>query len=495
MTAARLLGLDVGTSGCKAIVFDRDWRVAATSHRRYDLLRSGEDGYELDAEMVWGSVREAIAEAHAAAGGRLDAVAVSALGDVVIPLGETGTPVRPCILDFDPRGRDEIREFSAGFGTTRLFQITGMPPIHINSLAKILWLRGHEPGAYQRVRRWATFEDFILEKLGARPVASWSMAARTMLFDVRKKAWSAEMLSAAGLEACRLPPVLPSGELVSTLAGDTAADLGFSPGAAACSGGHDMVCAAIGAGLDVEDRQTALDIMGTMEALIALTREPRLGGAMLERLYPCYPAWNEYLTLSLSLASGSVLDWYRGLLLVPACTGSAAAAVYEELLAGVDSAAPGDLVFLPHFAGVCNPVFDPDARGSFHGLSLNTGRRELAQGILEGLCFDLRTHVEGFRRSGIPVGKLKVVGGGSGSDAWLQMKANITGLELARSDIREASAMGAAALCGKAIGLIDNPYRAAGRMGFEERRFVPEPEAVRRFEEKYRRYRELNERV
>ena len=493
MNATRLLGLDVGTSGCKAMVFDRDWHVAASSHRRYDLTRVGENGYELDAEAVWACVREAVAEAHGRAGGKLDAVAVSAIGDVIIPLDGSGTPVRPCILDFDPRGKDEIRDFVAGFGETRLFEITGMPPIHINSLAKILWFRKNEPRTFRQVRRWATFEDYILQKLGAKPAASYSMAARTMLFDVRRKAWSAEVLSAAGLAEGDLPPAVPSGEVVSTLGGTAAEELGFSVGAAACSGGHDMVCAAVGAGLDPDDRGLGLDIMGTMEAVIVLMREPNLGRTMLEHLYPCYPAWNEYLSLSLSLASGSVLDWYRDLF--PGLLGAGDGDIYSKLLNGVDSGTPGDLLFMPYFAGVCNPVFNPDARGFLYGLSLHTDRRDLAQAILEGLCYDLKSHVEGFRCAGIPIQKLRIVGGGSSSDTWLQLKANITGLELARSEIHEASAMGAAALCGKAAGIIDNPYKAAGRMGLKETRFVPEPAAVRRFGERFQEYRALNERI
>ncbi len=494
MTAQRVLGLDVGTSGCKAIVFDSRWNIVARSQRRYGLIRVGEDGYELDAETVWEKLREAIREAHVRAGGKSDAVAVSALGDVIVPLDASGRPVRPCILDFDPRGKDEIHDFVEGFGRTRLYETTGMPPIHINSLAKILWIRKNEPRTYRQVRRWATFEDYILQMLGTRPAASYSMAARTMLFDVRRKAWAPDVLAAAGLGAGDLPEPVPSGEVIGTLGGGEAGELGFPAGAAACSGGHDMVCAAVGAGLDVNDPRTALDIMGTMEAVIVLTKKPNLEEAALRNLYPCYPAWKEYISLSLTLTSGSVLDWYRDLF--PGLHGVGEdGEAYRELLKDVDSARPGELLFVPHFSGVCNPVFNPDARGFLYGLSLNTSLRDMAQGILEGLCYDVKSHVQGFRDAGIPIEKLKVVGGGSHSDEWLQLKANITGLEMTRSDVREASAMGAAAFCGKAVGIIDDPYTAAGLMGLKERRFVPASEAARRFEERFLRYRELREQV
>ncbi len=494
MKATRILGLDLGTSGCKAIIFDNRWNIVARSYKSYDLIRVDETGYELEAETVWARLQEAIAEAHSKAGGKTDAVAISALGDVVIPLDASGTPVRPCILDFDPRGKDEIRGFVQEFGEAKLYETTGMPPIHINSLAKILWFRKNQPDTYRRVRRWGTFEDYVLQKLGAPAAASYSMAARTMLFDIHRKTWSADILAAAGLHERDLPEAVPSGELIANLNGRAAGELGFSAGAAVCSGGHDMVCAAVGAGLDVSDRQTALNIMGTMEAVIVLTKKPNLEKAMRDSLYPCYPAWNEYISLSLNLTSGSVLDWYRNLF--PGWRGAGEnSTVYRELLKDIDSGKPGELLLVPHFSGVCNPVFNPDARGFLYGLTLNTALPDLARGILEGLCYDLKSHILGFREAGIPIERLKVVGGGARSDAWLQLKANITGMEMARCDIHEASAMGAAALCGRAVGLIDDPYKASGLMGLKETRFFPEAEAARRFADRFSRYLSLREKV
>jgi xylulokinase len=287
---------------------------------------------------------------------------------------------------------------------------------------------------------------------------------------------------------------VPSGEVIARLDGGAPGELGFAAGAAVCSGGHDMVCAAVGAGLEAGDSRTALDIMGTMEAVIVLTNEPKLDERMLRNLYPCYPAWREYLSLSLNLTSGSVLDWYRDLFPGPHGAGKNAD-VYRELLQGVDSATPGDLLFIPHFSGVCHPVFNPDARGALYGLSLSTTVRDLAQGILEGLCYDLKSHVEGFREAGIPIERLKIVGGGARSEAWLQLKAHITGLEVTRSEIHEASAIGAAAFCGTAVGILENPYQASALMGLEQTRFVPASGAGQRFEERFQRYRSLREKV
>jgi xylulokinase len=483
----RILGLDIGTSGCKALVFDDTRNVVHHAYREYDLIDAGEDRLELDAETVWEKTRETIEEARGRGAGALDGVAVSALGDVVIPLDERGRAVRPSIIDFDPRGEEEIGEFIEGIGTEKFFEITGMPPIHINSLAKILWIKKHEPRIYGSVRRWATFEDYVLYRLGARPRVSYSMAARTMLFDVQRKCWAREIVDAAGLDEAALPEAVPSGIVVDRLRGEAAADLGFSANAAVCSGGHDMVCAAIGAGLDSDGPRTALNIVGTMEAVIVLLKKPELTREMLKRRYPCYPGFKEYLSLSLNLTSGSIVKWYRDL--VTSHSGNNGdGSDYGSLLQEIDDSSPGDLFLIPHFSGSCNPTFNPDARGLLYGLSLTTTKRDLTQSIIEGLCYELKAHVLGFEEAGISIDRLKTVGGGSQSKKWLQLKSNITGLEIIGSDIPEASALGAAALCATALGVIENPYRISASVGAGETRYTPSPQAAGRFEEKFSRY-------
>jgi xylulokinase len=286
--------------------------------------------------------------------------------------------------------------------------------------------------------------------------------------------------------------------MIGNLPGGTAEELGFSENTVACSGGHDMLCAAIGSGLGVDDPGTVLNIMGTMEAIIVLSKKPNLTRRMLENRYPSFPGYREYVSLSLNLTSGSVLKWCRDLFSggsKPAANASSDENSYENLLRSIDSENPGELLLFPHFSGTCNPRFNPDARGFLYGLNLATGKRDIVQSIVEGLCYDLKSHIRGFQEAGFPIQGLKIVGGGAQSDAWLQLKANITGLEIACSELYEASATGAAALAGAALGAIDNPYDAVRFMGKGERRFTPHPEAVKRFEESFNQYRELGRQV
>jgi xylulokinase len=492
-----ILGLDIGTSGCKAIAFDENWNIAAHSHREYDLINAGSNRLDLEAETVWEKLTEAVREINRSIGrGKIGAIAISAIGDVIIPLDDACRTVRPCVIDFDPRGKNEIALFVNDFGTDRLYEITGMPPLHINSLAKILWIKKNEPGIYKKVRRWATFEDYILQKMGVKPAVSFSLAARTMLFDIRKKSWSKDIINAVGLNENQLARPVGSGVVLEKINDKIAKKLGFTDDILACSGGHDMFCAAVGAGLDINDPKTALNIVGTMEAIIVLMKEPKLNKEMLENLYPCFPGFNDYVSLSLNLTSGSILKWYRDLFSdIFINQADKNINVYDRLLQVVDHTKPGDLLLIPHFSGICNPIFNPDSKGTLYGLSLNTGVNDMIQGMIEGLCYDLKMHIQGFQNAGVPINRLRIVGGGSRSDKWLQLKANITGVEIISSTLYEASATGAAALSGCAVGILDDPYKVVKYTKGKEKQFYPSSEAEKLFEEKYIKYRRLNNAV
>jgi xylulokinase len=490
-----ILGIDIGTSGCKAIVFDERWDLIAHSYREYNLIDVGENSFDLEAETVWEKIKQAVIEINQKTRGKnIQALAVSALGDVIIPLDKNGNTVRPSIIDFDPRGKKESDAFINEHGAEELYRITGMPPIHINSLAKILWIMKNEPENYKKVYRWATFEDYILQKLGVKPTVSYSLAARTMLFNIHNRSWSKEIINAIGVDENSLPEPVPSGRVVSNINKNIAKELGFSRDVIACSGGHDMVCAAIGAGLDVNAPHTALNIMGSMEAIITLMKKPKLNKKMFNSFYPCYPGFQEYFSLSLNLTSGSIVKWYREIFSSFSQTKKNNNS-YDTLLQNIDPNNPGDLLLIPHFSGACNPLFNPDAKGILYGLSLNTKLNDIIQSILEGLCFDLKIHIQGFHRAGIPINRLKIVGGGSKSDQWLQLKSNITGMEIISSTLYEASAMGAAALAGTALGVVDNPYKVSKLTKVKEKKFIPSLRSKHIFDEKFLRYQSLSKTI
>ena len=489
-----LMGVDMGTSGCKAVVFDSRWNIVCEAYREYSLCFPGEGLLEIDPELVWRQIRQVVIEANEKSNGTVEALAVSAIGDVIIPLGEDNKPVRRAIVDFDPRGTKQIERFVDGFGIDRFFQITGMPPLFIGSLAKMLWLKENEPQVWEKTKRWATFEDYIVSGLGLEPCVSHSEAARTMLFDIRKREWAREVLDAVSVSVDQLPKTVRSGSVIGRLDSKTAASFGFKKQVTVASGGHDMVCAAVGAGLDERQGDTAVDIAGTIEGIVAAMPEPNTGRTMLKNLFSCYPAYDGYVTFSVNLTAGCIVRWYRDMLARDAYDKDVALGrnFYQQMLEGIDIERPGPLLVLPHFSGSGNPWFNPDSKGVLYGLTLGSTKEDMSRAIIEGLCYELRLHADAYGKAGIRIKTLRAVGGGARIDRQLQLKANISGLNIIKGTISESSALGAAAYAGVAMGVLAHPADAFKAAVKQECVFKPDAEALVRFDKAFVRYMELS---
>ncbi len=487
----------MGTSGCKAVVFDEKFNIVCDAYREYALSFPGEGLLELAPELVWNNIKEVIAQVNKESALPVQALAVSAIGDVILALDENGDAVCDSIIDFDPRGTEQIKRFAHDFGEERFFNITGMPPLFIGSLAKILWIKENKPDVYGAVKRWGTYEDFIVQKLGIPPTVSYSEAARTMLFDIRKKKWANEILKCIPMDENMLPKPVPSGQIIGKLDKDIASELGFMEPPKVVSGGHDMVCAAIGAGLDERKPETAVNIAGTIEGIVAAMKEPNTGKDMLDNLFPCYPGYDGYVTFSVNLTAGCILRWYRDVIAKDTyeqCkkTGTE---IFSKLLENLDTEKPGSIIFIPHFSGSGNPYFDTNAKGCIYGLTLDSTRNDIVQAMIEGLSYELRLHSDAFKRAGINVGTIRSVGGGARIDKQLQLKANITRLKVIKGNVAEASALGAAAFAAVAIGLINHPSEAFAAADGKEREFIPTELTKLKFEEAFNDYASSFEKI
>jgi len=492
-----LMGVDMGTSGCKAVVFDSRWNIVCEAYREYSLHFPGDGLLEIDPELVWNNIRDAIIEANDKSDGAVEGLAISAIGDVIIALDSEYRPIRNAIIDFDPRGTEQIQRFVEEFGVEKFFNITGMPPLFLGSLAKILWLKENEPENWANTKRWATFEDYIIGKLGLEPCVSHSEASRTMLFDIRKRQWAPEVMKAASIRADQLPRAVRSGMAIGQIDGKMAVSLGFKKTVTVASGGHDMVCAAVGAGLDERQSDTAVDIAGTIEGIVAAMAEPNTSRVMLENLFSCYPAYDGYVTFSVNLTAGCIVRWYRDKLVRDEYDKDVALGrnFYQQMLDNIDIERPGPLMLLPHFSGSGNPWFNPDSKGVLYGLTLDSTKKDVSKAIIEGLCYELKLHANAYEKAGIHLKTLRAVGGGARIERQLKLKANITGLNIIKGTISESSAFGAAAYAGVAMGVLVHPSDAFRAVAKQERVFKPNIEATGKFDKFFARYVELSQRI
>jgi xylulokinase len=488
-----LIGLDVGTTGCKAIVFDPAGTVKGHGFREYGVVCDAPAKAEQDAEQVWSLVREVLREAVARSGARdIRALSVSVQGDAIIPVDAEFRALHPAILGMDYRAQRQTRECEERCGAFSLFQQTGMRPHPLTSLTKILFLRELAPRAFEQAHKFVTYADFILGKLGAEAVIDHTMASRTMAFDLHSRRWSDSILSRVGLDASRFSRVVPSGSAVGTVHRALAGELGLPGDMVLVAGAHDQPCAALGAGVIGEGRGVVST--GTAEVLATAFPAPALSRPMFESYYPCYLHARDglFFTFSLNHVGGILLRWYRDTFAAVEVEAARAGATDPyPLIDARMPAGPSPLMVVPHFNGSGTPSCDLQAKGAVFGLTLASTRHDIAKAILEGLTFELLINLQTLQNCGVRVDELAAVGGGARSQPWLQLKADILGRPLRTPRCRESACLGAALLAGTAAGAyrsLDEAVQAT--VGFD-REFVPDPAMAERYRERFAVYARL----
>lgn len=487
-----LLGLDIGTTGCKAIVFREDGHILASAYREYPLTTPQPGWIELDAELVWRRVEEAIREAVAKAGSGdpVRAVAPSVQGEAVCPVDEQGHPLANSIITFDSRTVPQAEQLGAALGAATVGDLTGQPLHPMGTVNKIAWWRQNHPELYDRAWRFLCYGDFALARLGVEPVMDTSMAARTMAYDLHSGDWSRRVLDVFDIDLAKLPRVAGSGQAVGEIPPAICDRLALPHGVVAATGGHDQPCGALGAGAAVPGR--AMYAIGTVECVTPCLAE--LKADLGPRGFPCYPhvAPGLWVTLGFNFGGGSILRWFRDNLAADAVAEAARTGrdVYDVILADVDTT-PGSLLLLPHFAGTGTPWLDPLSKGAIVGLTLASTRADLAKAVLEGTTYEIATNVAQMRAAGVDISELRAIGGGAKSAKWLQIKSDILGTPLVRLNVSEAACLGAAILAGHAAGVYDDVAATAGSLATPVDRVEPNMEHHRRHAERLELYQRV----
>jgi xylulokinase len=488
-----LLGVDVGTTGCKAVVFSAQGRTLGAAYREYDVERPAPGQAELDAPAVWARVQQAIGEAAQAAAGQGDppeALAVASMGEAVVPVGFDRQILGPSILNFDRRGEEFLPGLGERLDPARLYAINGNSLGNHYSLTKLMWLRRHRSELYERTWRFLHWSGFVAFMLGAEPAVDYSLANRTLLFDLERADWSVELLEAAGLERGKLPPAVPAGTLIGRLSAGAAAALGLPAGLPLVAGAHDQCANALGAG--VLETGSALFGMGTYLCIVPVFRGRQDPQAMLPAgLNTEHHAAPGRLVTFLYHQGGAIVKWYRDTFAAEERRQAAGRGeeVYERLFAELPDG-PSPLLVLPHFAPMGPPRFESDSCGVVLGLKLETTRGEILKAILEGNAFALREAVE-LLPGQIPIRDYRVVGGGSRSEAAVRLCADILGAPFHRPRVTEAGALGAGILAGCGTGLFSSVEEGARAMIRPGAVFEPDPARQRRYTERYGQWKEL----
>jgi xylulokinase len=450
------LGLDIGTSGTKALLITAEGKPVATATAEYPLSTPRPQWAEQDPIDWWNAVCEVTRSVIAEAGIPADAIAGVGLSGQMhgsVFLDKRGEIVRPAILWCDQRTQAECDWITAQAGADNLVRYIANPVLTGFTAPKIVWLRNNEPEAYARVEKVLLPKDYIRWRLTGAFATEVSDASGTALFDVANRRWSKEMLAAAGIPESWMPESAESVEITGKVNAEAAALTGLAVGTPVVGGGGDQAAGAVGSG--IVETGVVSSTVGTSGVVFAFADSPAVDPGLRVHTF-CHAVPGKWHTMGVVLSAGGSLRWLRDTFYRAEAASAAASGVniYATIADEAASAPAGSegLVFLPYLTGERTPYPDPDARGVFFGITLRHSRPHFARAVLEGVAYALNDTFEIFNSIGVEMTQVRASGGGAKSPVWRQIHADVTGRPHVTLNIDEGPALGVALLAAVGTG-------------------------------------------
>ena len=495
-----LMGVDLGSTSLKAVVYDLDGAVVASGSRtteRFHPDPSHPDWTVWDPKQIYGGTAAAIRDAVAGLDDprQVKALAVTGMGMDGVPMDDSGRWLYPFISWHDPRTAPQFEWWQKNIGAEKVFSIGGNPLWPINSALRILWMAENEPDVLARTDKWLLIEDFMNFMLTGRVATDYSMASCTLLFDQRELNWSDELIELSGIDRRLLPEVYPSTTPLGEVTPQAAKDTGLAEGTPVILGGHDHLCGALPVGAFRPG--TVLDVTGTWESVLAATDRPVLNQKLRESgmTVQAHVARGMHATWGGSVA-GEMLEWFRKEfgIRIDKQSDKPEAQDWEHLMAEASASPPGArrVMFLPHMSAANCPVVDQRSLGAFVGLSNLAGRGDILRAMIEGLDYqflDIVTAMEAGLETTLD--KFVAIGGAIRNEFWMQNKADVTGRPIEVPDVEEATPLGAAILAGIGIGLYRDEEDACRRVYRPGKTYTPNEKLARHYAEGFDIYKSL----
>ncbi len=462
------VGLDVGTSGVKALAVSEDGEIVGRAEVGYGLSTPKPGWAEQDPEDWWRGTQQALEEL-----GADDVAGIGLSGQMhgLVALDDGERVLRPAILWNDQRTGAECEAIEERIGLSSLIAATGNRALTGFTAPKLLWLREHEPDVYERIAHVLLPKDYVRLRLCGERAIDVADASGTLLFDVAHRRWSEEVCTALEIDMGWLPRALESPEV----SGET------SDGIPVAAGAGDQAAGALGVGV-VEAGAPLSVVLGTSGVVFCAL--PEFAADEEARVHAfCHAVPETWHAMGVMLSAAGSLRWLRDVV-----GGS-----FDELVGEAERwpAATEGLTFLPYLQGERTPHADPNARGSFTGLSLRHDRGALVRAVLEGVAYGLRDSLELLKELGVEPTVGRVSGGGARSELWLKIVASALGIPLERTAVEEGAAYGAALLGGVAAGVFADAHEAVATCVRVRDAVEPDPEWSRVYDEGYTRFRSL----
>ncbi len=486
-----LLGLDLGTTGVKSTITDNEGNILSASYEEYKTESPKEGEYELDPEVVWQSSKKVMKDSKKFVKEDISAMSVSSFGEAFVAVDEDGKPLMNTLLQTDSRGKDELKELLNNISADQIREKTGLNPAVTFAVPKIMWIKKNRPDVYKKTHLILLYGAYILYRLGGVSAIDYTLADRSLAFNVTTNEWDQDILNAAGIDKEILPNTYRLGTIVGAIKPKLAEELGINATMKLVTGAHDQICVSIGAGA-INDGDCT-NGMGSVDNLSPVFSDTSKLKQNAEKNYPTIPYMdNKFTTVSYIYDGGTSLKWFRDAFGAGevAAANLASVSVYD-IFDHYIAKKPTNLLVLPHFSGAAVPYFDEDSRGMIMGISGATRKGDIYRALMEGVAYEQRINMENMAAGNINIKKLFATGGGSRSDTWLQIKADVLNKEVSRIHMKESGTLGVIIMAGVAVGLFDSFETAMKKLVTVDKVFKPIPENVEFYNNQYKKYVEL----
>lgn len=466
---ARLLGIDIGTSGCKVILINETGKLLKQASAEYPLLTPQPMWTEQNPIDWWNGVVKCLTELGER---NVDAIGITGQMHGSVFLDSNNEVIRPALLWNDQRTVEECKEIEKVIGRDELMRITCNPALSGFQLPKILWLRNNEPENFKRLKSVLLPKDYIRMMLTGEKATEVSDASGTGILNVPKRAWSVSMMESLGLLTDIFPKVFESDEVTGVTLNSTF----LAAGIPLVGGGGDQAAAAVGTGA-VEVGTISVSL-GTSGVVFTSINGPTYDSKGASHTF-CH-ANRSWHAMGVMLSCGGALRWFRDVF--------SPGETYDNIAQSAQNSQPGSngVTFLPYLAGERCPHNDPHAKGVLAGMTLSTNKHDIARSVFEGITFGLLDGFELLRSLGASAESINVTSGGSKSDFWVQMIADCFRVPCNRLTIDEGPAFGAAILAGVGIGVWDSVSSACKQAVVVRESVQPKDGDYLRYHETYR---------
>jgi D-xylulose kinase len=465
--------LDLGTTGCRTFIFNLSGEIIASDYQEWESYYPTPSSVEQNAASWWESIKKTIEAAIKKSGiDKTEIVSLSVTNqrETIVPVDKEGIPLHNALVWQDRRTTDQVDFIKKKIGEDKIYNTTGLTIDPYFSATKILWFKDKKPEIYRKTHKFLLVSDYIIYKLTGQFVSDHSNLSRTMLFDINKLEYSEDIASEMELDLDKMPDPIKSGVDIGEITSD---ETDFDKKTLVVSGAGDQQSAALGVGVVAPGEIKCTT--GTGSFILAYLKEPNFDPKK-RVLCSCHAIPGVWVQEASIFTSGAVLRWFRDQIGKPemlAC--EEGQDPYDIITAEAEKSPIGanGLLMIPHFIGAGAPHWNPYARGIIFGLSLGHQRRDLYRAVLEGVAFEVKNNIDVFKELGIEPKELLLTGGGSRSDFWNQIYADVLGITCVRNIIEEATSLGAAILAAAGAGLFPDIAKAAETLCKVDKKWVP----------------------